>query len=202
MAYKIYRHGNRKEKSIALTFDDGPHPLFTVSILKSLAEYNIKATFFITGKDAEEHSELVQKIIHEGHEIGNHSFSHKSLIFRSIIFIINEIEKTDKILKNLGVKGEIYFRPPYGRIGAIARMVLRKMRKKIILWDNGPKDFKCLSCEEVVDKVLKKLKPGSIIVLHDGGGVDRSITVKAVDMLIPEILKKGYKFQTVSELIS
>ncbi|MCD4796577.1 MAG: polysaccharide deacetylase family protein [Candidatus Cloacimonetes bacterium] len=202
MAYKIYRHGNRKEKSIALTFDDGPHPLFTVSILKSLAEYNIKATFFITGKDAEEHSELVQKIIHEGHEIGNHSFSHKSMIFRSIIFIINEIEKTDKILKNLGVKGEIYFRPPYGRMDTIARMVLRKMRKKIILWDNGPKDFKCLSSEEVVDKVLKKLKPGSIIVLHDGGGVDRSITVKAVDMLIPEILKKGYKFQTVSELIS
>ncbi len=201
MAYKIYRHGNRKEKNIALTFDDGPHPLFTANILKILADYNIKATFFITGEKAREYSELVQKIISEGHEIGNHSFSHKSMIFRSIIFVINEIEKTDKVLKDIGVKGEIYFRPPYGRMDAIARMVLRKMRKKIILWDNGPKDFKCSSSEEIVDKVFKKLKPGSMIVLHDGGG-DRSITVQAVEKLVPEILSRGYQFKTVSELIS
>ncbi|MCK4311491.1 MAG: polysaccharide deacetylase family protein [Candidatus Cloacimonetes bacterium] len=184
-----------------MTFDDGPDSVYTGKILDILERNKIKATFFIIGKKALENPELVKRIISKGHEIGNHSYSHKSLIFKSTAYVQKEIEKTDKILGNLGVKGDICFCPPYGRMDAIARMVFRKLHKKVILWDNNPKDFKRSSSDEIVNKVLKKLKPGSIIVLHDGGG-DRTETIEAVEILIPELLKRGYNFKKVLELFS
>ena len=139
-------------------------------------------------------------IVLRRHEVGNHSFSHKSLIFKSASFILNEIEQTDVILRKLGVKESTHFRPPYGRMLLITIIVLLRLRKKVILWDNNPKDYKCSSSKEIVNKVLKKLKQGSIIVLHDGAG-NRTDTVEAVEVLIPELLKRSYKFKTVSDLI-
>ncbi|NQV18017.1 MAG: polysaccharide deacetylase family protein [Armatimonadetes bacterium] len=201
MSRMICRCGSRKEKIVALTFDDGPDPEYTIDILKILRNYNVQATFFITGKKAQEYPEIVRKLISNRQELGNHSYSHRSLILKTMNYVKSEIEKTDEILKSFGIQGEILFRPPYGRIDAISIMVFWKLQKKIILWDNGPKDFKCSSSDEIVNKVLKKIKSGSIIVLHDGGG-DRSNTVKAVEILIPELLKRGYLFKKVSELIS
>jgi len=201
MSRMIFRCGDRKEKNIALTFDDGPDPEYTIPILKILRKHNVKATFFITGKKAQEYPEIVRKLIYNGQELGNHSYSHRSLILKTMNYVKSEIEKTDEILKSFGIQGEILFRPPYGRIDAISIMVFWKLQKKIVLWDNSPKDFKYTSSEDIAKKVLKKMKPGSIIVLHDGGG-DRSNTVKAVEILIPELLKRGYFIKKVSELIS
>ncbi|MCK4653542.1 MAG: polysaccharide deacetylase family protein [Candidatus Cloacimonetes bacterium] len=196
----IIRHGNRQEQSIALTFDDGPDPVYTGKILDILEKNKIKATFFVTGKKALEHPELVKRIFSKGHEVGNHSFSHKSLIFKSASFIRKEIEQTDEILRNLGIEGNIHFRPPYGRMLLTTFILLLRLRKKVVLWDNNPKDYKCSSSKEIVSKVLKKLKQGSIIVLHDGAK-NRTDTVKAIEILIPELLKRDYMFKTISELI-
>ena len=138
-------------------------------------------------------------IVLRGNEVGNHSFSHKSLIFKSASFILNEIEQTDVILRKLGVKESTLFRPPYGRMLLTTFILLLRLRKKVILWDNNPKDYKCSSSKEIVTKVLKKLKKGSIIVLHDGAG-NRTDTAEAVEILIPELLKRGYNFKKVSEL--
>ena len=195
----IIRHGDRKRWVIALTFDDGPHDLYTGQILDILAKYSIKATFFLTGEKVEQNPDIVHRIISDGHEIGNHSYSHKTMRCRSLKWLRNEIERTDELLLQAGADQPIAFRPPYGRTSFRLMSLLKKLQKKMILWDIGPKDFKYSHPYEIVGKVLKKLKPGSIIVLHDGGG-DRSVTVEALNILVKDIREMGYKFVTVSEL--
>ena len=195
----IIRHGNRKSWSVALTFDDGPQDPYTDQILDILARYSIKATFFLTGEKAEQNPDIVRRIVSDGHEIGNHSYSHKTMRCRSVKWLRNEIEKTDELFMQAGASQPIHFRPPFGRTSFQLTSLLKKMKKKMILWDIGPKDFKYAHPYEIVGKVLKKLKPGSIIVLHDGGG-DRNVTVEAVNILVKDIREMGYKFVTVSEL--
>jgi peptidoglycan/xylan/chitin deacetylase (PgdA/CDA1 family) len=195
----IIRHGNRKRRVIALTFDDGPHDPYTGHILDILDRYAIKATFFLTGEKVKQNPDIVRRLISDGHEVGNHSYSHKTMRCRSLKWLRNEIERTDELLLQAGASQPIHFRPPYGRTSFQLIFLLKKMQKKMILWDIGPKDFKYVHPFEIVGKVLKKLKPGSIIVLHDGGE-DRSVTVEALNILVKDIREMGYKFVTVSEL--
>ncbi len=195
----IIRHGNRKNWSVALTFDDGPQDPYTDQILDILAKYSIKATFFLTGGNVKQNPDIVRRIISDGHEVGNHSYSHKTMRCRSLKWLRSEIEETDKQILQVGASQPVYFRPPFGRTSFQLIYLLKKMKKKMILWDIGPKDFKYAHSYEILGKVLKKLKPGSIIVLHDGGG-DRSVTVEAVNILVKDIREMGYKFVTISEL--
>jgi peptidoglycan/xylan/chitin deacetylase (PgdA/CDA1 family) len=196
----IIRHGNRKKWVIALTFDDGPQEPYTGQILDLLAKYSIKATFFLTGEKVEQNPDIVRRIISDGHEVGNHSYSHKTMRCRPLKWLRTEIEKADEQLLQAGACQPISFRPPFGRTSFLLISLLKKMKKKMILWDIGPKDYKYAHPYEIVGKVLKKIKPGSIIVLHDGGG-DRSVTVETVNILVKDIREMGYKFVTISELI-
>ena len=107
------------EKQIALTFDDGPHPEFTIKLLDLFKEKGIKATFFVTGINIENQKNIISRMIKESHELANHSYSHKNLIFKKKSFIKDEIDKTDNLLREIGVKGEILFRPPFGRTSFI-----------------------------------------------------------------------------------
>ena len=196
-----------KEKLIALTLDDGPHPEFTTELLDIFKEKGIKATFFVTGSNIEKHKNIVKRMITEGHELGNHSYSHKNLIFKKKSMIREEIEKTDNILRELGVKGEIHFRPPFGRLLFAASAVLASLNKKVIMWNVPTKDFKENDPNVILKRIYKRIKPGSIIVLHDSGierpgkRIDRRATILTVKKLLDELLKKGYKFRTVSKLI-
>ncbi|MCK5051517.1 MAG: polysaccharide deacetylase family protein [Candidatus Cloacimonetes bacterium] len=196
------------EKLVALTFDDGPHPLFTTELLDLFKEKGIKATFFVTGSGIKKHQKIVIRMITEGHELGNHSYSHKNLIFKKKSTIRNEIKKTDVLLRGLGVKGDIHFRPPFGRILFVASSVLASLNKKVIMWNVPTKDFKENDPNVILKRIYKRIKPGSIMVLHDSGierhgkKIDRKATINAVKVLIDELPKKGYKFRTVSELIN
>lgn len=100
---------------VALTFDDGPQPVFTEQILAILDEVGVKATFFVTGADLEQHKAEAQQIVAAGHALGNHSFSHQRMIFVTPAFVRAEIERTDRLIREAGYSGEIYFRPPYGK---------------------------------------------------------------------------------------
>ena len=197
-----------KNKQVALTFDDGPHPEFTIKLLDLFKEKGIKATFFVTGKNIEKQKNIISRIIKEGHELGNHSYSHKNLIFKKKSFIKKEIEKTDVLLRKLGVKGEILFRPPFGRLLFTASSVLASLNKKVIMWNVPTKDYKEKDPNVILKRIYKRIKPGSIIVLHDSGiersgkKIDRQTTINAVKVLINELPKKGYEFRTVSELIN
>jgi peptidoglycan-N-acetylglucosamine deacetylase len=195
-----------KDKSICLTFDDGPHPVFTPKILEVLAKHNVKATFFISGRKILTYQNIVEKTINEDHDVGNHGFSHRNFIFKNKEFILKEIARTDELLRTCGAKGEITFRPPYGRMSLKALLLLGKMKKKIIMWNIPTNDYKATNSEMILKKILKKIKPGGIIIVHDAGKlieskVDRTFTIEAVEQIIVELQKKDYKFKTISEML-
>jgi len=197
---RIIRKFKTEKKEIALTFDDGPDERNTPEIIRILAKYKVNTTFFVCGKNVEKFPDLTIKIQKNGHELGNHTFSHSSLRFRTVSFIREEIRKNDDLLLSLGIGKTKIFRPPYGRFFPFVPFVLRRMNKEIILWNVGAKDYKAEKPEQIVEYILQRTTPGSIIVLHDGGG-NRKITIQALERFIPKLLKNGFVFKKISEMM-
>ncbi|MEG3931128.1 MULTISPECIES: polysaccharide deacetylase family protein [unclassified Microcoleus] len=189
-------------KVVALSYDDGPYPPYTNQLLDILDRYQIKATFFEIGRNIEKHPEIVKMIVARGDELANHSYSHKDMMFKPQEFLLSEIEKTDKLLQEVGVKQDsISFRPPWGRRFIVLSYLLSQMHKKLIMWDVDSHDYeKTLTAEDIANRVIKNVRSGSIVVMHDGGG-DRSKTVAATEMIVKDLQSKGYEFKTVSELL-
>jgi len=188
-----------KKKVIALTFDDGPSPFSTNKILQLLKKYNAKATFFVIGKEVEKYPNIAKSIIKNGHNLANHSLDHSRLIFKSFDFIQNQITTTDNIIKDLGYKKEIYFRAPFGNQFLILPYMLKKYKKKHIHWDIILNDWENPPVSVMLNKFEKKLKPGSIVVLHDG--YNREKTISLTSIILEKYTKKGYKFVTINELL-
>jgi peptidoglycan/xylan/chitin deacetylase (PgdA/CDA1 family) len=190
-----------QEKVMALTYDDGPLPPYTIDLLNTLDRYQAKATFFAVGKHIKEHPEITQEVIHRGHQMANHSFSHPSMVFKSPKFTRTEIEETDRLLKSLGFGEDIHFRPPWGRRLLVVPLQMWQMRKKLIMWDIDSKDYReDYTPEAIAQHVIDHARPGSIVVMHDGGG-DRSRSVAATAIILDTLSKQGYQFRTVSDLI-
>jgi len=189
-------------KVVALTYDDGPYPPYTNQLLDILDRYQVKATFFEIGRNIEKHPEIVKMIIARGDELANHSYSHKDMMFKPQEFLLSEIEKTDKLLQEVGVKQDsISFRPPWGRRFVVLSYLVSQMHKKLIMWDVDSHDYeKTLTAEDIANRVIHNVRSGSIVVMHDGGG-DRSKTVAATEMIVKDLQSKGYEFKTVSELL-
>jgi len=194
-----------QEKVVALTYDDGPNPPHTNHLLEVLAEFQVKATFFVVGQEVERHGDAAEAIAHQGHELGNHSYSHRRLIFTARNVIRAEINRTDQLLKQLGKASSrdrpIHFRSPYGYKRLRLPWVLSRLKKTNVLWNVDPRDYEASSTEAIVESVVSQVQPGGIVLLHDGGG-DRSLTVAATAQLIPLLRAQGYRFATVSELLA
>ncbi|MEK4386252.1 polysaccharide deacetylase family protein [Solibacillus sp. FSL W7-1464] len=188
-----------EEKVIALTFDDGPTKNVD-QLLPLLDKYNAKATFFLIGNEIEKHPEEAKKIIEAGHQIGNHTYSHKRMVLKSPSFIREEIEKTDELIRNIGYEGEIDFRPPYGKKFVGLPYYLNKHNKETIMWSLDPETY-YTSVDEKINYVLENIQPGSIILLHpmydQTGG-----TSQVVETILKELTNEGYRFVTVDELQS
>jgi peptidoglycan/xylan/chitin deacetylase (PgdA/CDA1 family) len=191
---------NTTEKVVALTYDDGPNPPYTQELLNILENLQAKATFFVVGKNVEQYPEIVKDILSKGHELGNHSYSHSAMIFKRPSVIRNEIKRTDRLLHKFGAKSNIHFRVPYGYKFIILPLILKRMQKKNILWNLDPKDYAASDSETIENYVIEHIQPGSIILMHDGGG-DRSLTLTATENLIIKLRQQGYEFKTVSDLI-
>jgi peptidoglycan-N-acetylglucosamine deacetylase len=192
---------NTQEPIVALTYDDGPNPPYTDQLIDLFNEYGVKATFFTIGQNIKAHTQTIQKLIDNGHEIGNHSYSHQKLIWKFPAFIASEIKQTDELLKKLGVnQDEILFRAPYGYKRFTLPYILGKMGKKNILWNLDPKDYHESNPEEIANRVISKVTPGAIILLHDGGG-ERGASVTATKIIVSKLQAQGYKFLTVSEML-
>lgn len=191
-----------QKKVIALTFDDGPVPGKTEQILSILAMQQVPATFFLIGNDIEKHPELVEKILSGGHQVGNHSYSHQRMIFKTPSFVASEVEKTDALLRMLGVTGEIYFRPPYGKKLLVLPWYLQENRRMAVTWSLAPEDFPQVnrSVNELVDYTVKNVTPGSIILLHVMYD-SREKTMQAVPEIIKQLKAQGYTFVTVQGLL-
>jgi peptidoglycan/xylan/chitin deacetylase (PgdA/CDA1 family) len=198
---EVYYRIESSDKVVALTFDDGPDPLYTSRVLEVLDRNQIKATFFMLGQSIVEYPKVAHDVYRRGHELGNHSYSHEWMVFKSLSFVRSEIDSTDLLLRGLGVTGDIHFRSPYGAQLFSVPVILWQLGKKNILFDVDPRDWEMQDPLVLAQRILDDAKPGSIILLHDGGG-DRSGTVRTVEVIIPELRRRGFRFITVSELLA
>ena len=189
------------EKVVAITFDDGPG-VNTHEILDILRKHDVKGTFYLTGYEIEKYFEDASKIVQEGHEIGNHSYSHRRMVFKSPSFIKDEIDKTDELIRQIGYKGEITFRPPFGKRLFLLPQYLSKQDRNTIFMNIEPESYPEVAADanEIVNYVVKNIKPGSIILLHVMYESRRE-SLDSVDGIITSLKKEGYTFVTISELL-
>lgn len=190
---------NTTQKLVALTFDDGPTKM-TDSILTILDEQNIKATFFLIGDSIQQNFSETIKIVSHGHEVGNHSYSHRKMMFKSYAKIKEEIEQTDALIRKAGFKKEIFFRPPYGKKLFMLPFYNKINNRKTIMWDVDPDSNSDIAedSNKIIAETIEKSKNGSIILLHPMWNIE---TVKALKPIILALKRKGFEFKTVSELL-
>ncbi len=193
----ICESNTKKDKEIALTFDDGPHEK-TIEILDVLLKYNAKATFFCIGKQIEKHPEILKRIIAEGHNVGNHSYSHSNWNgFFSTKKIASEIEQTEKLIAQFTHKKTRLYRPPFGVTNPnIAKAVL-KTNQKVIGWNIRSLDTVIKNEDLILERIKKRIQPGSIVLLHDTSAK----TVSVLEQLLLFLQTEGYKTITIEELL-
>lgn len=179
---------------IALTFDDGPHPTCTLQLLEGLAKRGVKASFFITGQNAESYPDLVLKMYEQGHLIGNHTYSHLQLGKHNREAFKEELIQTNEIIKEITGEEVVYVRPPYG---SWDKSFEEELNMFPVLWTIDPLDWCSDDVSCVVNKVLPKVKENSIILMHD----EYPSTVTAALRIVDELLGQGYEFVTVDELL-
>lgn len=200
----IVSKGITTEKIIALSFDDGPHPKYTIQILDLLKQYDIKATFFVLGMHAESFPDIIRRQVAEGHEVGNHSYSHVNMRKASKKVIKEEFEKTQDIIYSItNIKPKL-FRPPYGNYSDEVIKVVSSDDSSIVLWTfyQDSKDWSNPGIDAIVNTTLSKVQNGDIILFHDYVYKPESNTVEALKEIIPKLIEEGFQFVTISELIS
>jgi peptidoglycan-N-acetylglucosamine deacetylase len=198
--------GPQDGKRITLTFDDGPAQTFTPQILDILREHGVPATFFVCGKNVERCPELLRRIVAEGHEIGNHTYSHPYLFFKSRRRIAEEIDRTQTVIENcVGFRPGI-FRPPYGSRWFGLVPTLRERGMHLVMWSATGYDWK-KDAEGITEAALRELKPGAVLLLHDGhetrteSETNRSQTVEALSRIIRDARARGYTFVPLKEFL-
>lgn len=218
-SYTIKRAGYQKN-FIALTFDDGPHEEFTGKILDVLKEHNVKATFFLIGQNAERYPGLVERIVSEGHVIGNHTFTHPNIARVNEQRARLELNTTQRSIQSLLKRSTLLFRPPYNadaepetaeevdplltasELGYVTVGELIDPQDWNLTRKTQSGETIARQPSDLLDSIYHQLqkKNGNIVLLHDGGG-DRTITVETLERLIPALQKRGYRFGTVAELM-
>ena len=191
-------------RTLALTFDDGPNDVHTQALLEVLARHGAKATFFLIGSYVRQRPQIARAIHDGGHLIGNHTFSHPNLIFRSAAQVRQEIADCDRAIEDaVGVQPAL-FRPPYGGRTAGVLRAIRSAGKTPVLWSTAGWDWKPHTAPEIAGIVRRQVRGGDVVLLHDGGhqrmGFDRSATVAATDLLLSHY--RGWKFVTVAEMMA
>jgi len=192
-------HGDYMSDSVYITFDDGPHPEYTPKILDILKKHDAKATFFLVGEWAKKYPEIVGRIHEEGHELGNHTYSHSDGMVVDELRIEKEIAGTDRLIRGASNSIPRYFRPPFGFFNFRFIRLAEKLGYKTVLWTFDVGDWGKISSDAMTKKVLDRARGGSIILLHDGGG-NREELVEALPGMIVGLRAKGYKISPLSEI--
>ena len=182
------------EKLVALTFDDGPNKN-TKILLNGLHKRNVKATFFILGKKAEKNENIIIQMYKDGHLIGNHTYSHKNFLKTKTDVYLDEINRTNDIIKNITGEDALFFRPPYGKYDGLR---IKNVNKISIAWSLDIIDWKHKDAAYVYNKLVKNVKDGDIILMHD---VNKT-TVEGVLRAIDDLSEQGFEFVRVDELLN
>lgn len=180
-------------KRIALTFDDGPNGIYTEKLLDGLKKRNVKATFFVTGENIKGNEEIIKRMYEEGHLIGNHTYSHVNLVKLSFESACEEINTTNAWIYNLTGYEVEYIRPPFG---AWTKELKTETDMAIVMWNVDPLDWKEQNSEIVSGRIIRNVKSGDIVLLHDIFGSSVEAALKVID----ELTKQGYIFVRVDEL--
>ncbi len=200
----VFYRGAQSDKVVALTFDDGPYPPYTDRLLDVLAEKRVSATFFVIGENAARQPELVKRMAKEGHQVANHTYHHPDLLKLDAKEIENEVVSTSQIIAALTGAAPSAVRPPHGFRDPLVLAVLRERKLDVVQWSVLSRDWTNPGSEEIVERTLRKVENGSIILLHDGDGVEskasRSQTVEAAGVIIERLRAQGYRFVTIAEL--
>lgn len=205
----VIRHGARSKALVAFSFDDGPDERLTPLVLDVLKRHHARATFFVIGRRAEAHPELIRRMAGEGHEIANHSYSHSRLLnLRFRKSLKQDITHCSHVLSQLQLPGvsPALFRPPMGLKNPALAHLQRELDLRIVVWSLHGRDTHGADAETITKRVLRRIRRGDIILFHDGHdlpGKQRSAAVvEALERILPALAERGLRTSTVGELIS
>lgn len=194
------------KKLVALTFDDGPYPPYTQKLLAVLEEKQVPATFFVVGNNASRYPEVVRLVASKGHEIALHAGEHKDLLKLSKAELAGNISSGKKVLEDLTGRPVKYMRPPHGFRDWAVMNAATGAGLKLVNWNVIPRDWTNPGAQVIADRVCKDVKPGAIVLLHDGDApaqtAPREQTIEATALIIDELRKQGYEFVTVDYLLN
>ena len=193
---QLLSHGDRRQRLVALSIDDGPNPRTTPLLLATLQRTHSRASFFLVGHHIVEYPQLARAIVAAGQEVGNHSYSHNPMVLERPWTYRREIARTDQLIRDLGYRDVIRFRPPYGRKLLVLPWLLARQDRIDVLWDVNPEDWSVNDPAEITRRVLARVRPGSIVVLHE-----HPATAQALESLILELRQRGYRLVGLEELI-
>ncbi len=193
-------------RQIALTYDDGPNDPHTLRLLEILAKHDVHATFFLIGRHVRQYPEIAREIIQAGHIVGNHTFTHPLLIFKSEAEIRRELTQCRLALQDAVTEPSNLFRPPFGGRRPAVLRIARELGLQPVMWNVTGYDWNAPPAPVIERKVSKQIRGGDVILLHDGGhkqiGADRSQTVIATDHLITRYKAADYEFVTIPQMIA
>ncbi|MCZ8523030.1 MULTISPECIES: polysaccharide deacetylase family protein [Paenibacillus] len=203
MPHSILVHEvNTDRKAVAFTFDDGPHPIYTPQLLDIFRAYGGRATFYVIGEHLERYEDTARRCLEEGHELGNHTYTHPYLTRLSQEQCRMELVRTGDRIEALTGRKPATFRPPYLDFDEGAAALTDELGYAVIGAVNmGAEDWRQPGVEHILQATRSAVRPGGILLFHDGYQ-DREQTVEAVGILVPELLEQGYELVTVSELLS
>ncbi|NUR60221.1 MAG: polysaccharide deacetylase family protein [Catenulispora sp.] len=181
-------------KAVYITFDDGPS-IYTPKVLKVLSQYGVRATFFEVGQNVAAHPSLTSQVYRAGHSVQNHTWSHPDLRTLSAAQFAFQVNATDQQIRAHTGYRPCCLRPPYGAVNATVRALTAQLGKKLALWTVDPRDWSRPGASAIRWRVLSQVHPGSVVLLHDGGG-DRSQTVEALSGILKTLKARGYTFPT------
>lgn len=195
---KLYHKNNETTaKVLAITFDDGPHPIYTPQVLDLLKKYNAKASFFCIGQKVKKHPEILRDLLDQGHVVGNHSYSHAwNFGFFNTPKVIEELHKTNAIVQSISGLEMKLFRPPYGVTNPSIKKALDHTKHLAIGWSVRSLDTTGRSAEVVYDRIIKRYENGGVVLMHDTSAK----TVSVLEHLLLDLSQKGYKFVSVDSL--
>ncbi|MEO7720159.1 MAG: polysaccharide deacetylase family protein [Capsulimonas sp.] len=195
----ILTHLPNHDNQVALTFDDGPSPDTTPRILAALAAAGAHSTFFVLGEQARRHPDLIRRISAEGHILALHGDTHRAMVLMSVYAITREIQATQEAIAAAcpGAAPPTLLRPPYGFKSPILLTAARKLGIKLVMWSLDPADYERTDPNKIAAAVLSRIKPGDIILLHDGAG--RTATADALPAILSCLQDRGFQFVGLSD---
>jgi peptidoglycan-N-acetylglucosamine deacetylase len=194
-----YNSINTSQPYVAMTFDDGPHPELTPKLLDELKKRGIRATFYVVGRNVVEYPEIVKRMVAEGHEVANHTWSHPSLNKLGAEGVRRQMDDTTAAIRQAGGGTPVTMRPPYGATNAsLNRRLAEDFQMKVILWSVDPQDWKYRNASRVQAHILENTKAGAIILAHD----IHASTIAAMPGTLDGLIARGFKFVPVKELIA